>query len=165
MEVKENLVRTMKPGEMIKWAHSVVDTAENLLSGSSGLLGGCRFNCDTTASPTNLIFPIDTGEYLDFRQRQKQLIQQAVDVIYRCLQAYSTERMSLGKSVEKTLEVLSLCDIDDFKRCMQSQVWFSVIHAAIDEIEIIILNKLTTSTYTTITSSPPYDQNTRPPPH
>lgn len=122
---------------MIEWAHNVIDVAEDLLGDSRGLPGSYKFSCDTTALPVDFILPSDADEYLGSREHQKQLIHHAVGLIYRSLKWYSDERLLLSRSRGETLTTLSLCDIDDFKQCMTNQLWFSVVHAAIDEINII----------------------------
>lgn len=129
-------LRTTKPDRMIEWAHSVIDVAEDLLGDPRGLPANYKFNCDTTASPVDFILPNNTDEYLGSREHQKQLICHAVGVIYRSLKCYSDERILLSRSREETLAMLSLCDIDDFKQYMVNQLWFSVVHAAIDQINI-----------------------------
>lgn len=129
-------LRTTKPDRMIEWAHNVIDVAEDLLHDSRGLPQNYKFNCNITASATHFILPSNAGEYLGSRQHQEQLIHHAVNVIYRSLKCYSDERVLLSRSREETLAMLSLCDIDDFKQCMMNQLWFPVVHAAIDQINI-----------------------------
>lgn len=130
------LLKTVKPDRMIEWAHSVLDVAEDLVADPRGLPGSYKFKCDITAVPANFMLPKGAEAYLGSRQHQEELLQHAVNSIEKSLATYSDNRVSLGKSMKKPLTMLSLCDIDDFKRCMTNQLWFSVVHAAIDQISI-----------------------------
>jgi hypothetical protein len=131
------LLRTLKPDRLIEWAHNVLDMAEDLLVDQRGVPGGYRIKCDMGTLPTNFLLTQNFEGYIGSRQHQEDLISNAVETIAMCMRVYNSERTALSESINRALPTLSLVDVDDFKECMKKQVWFSVIHAGVDEINII----------------------------
>lgn len=129
-------LKTMRPEAMLEWAHNVIDAAEELMFDTKGVAKNYRFKCNKQAEPNTFICPRDDDNYIKSRQHNIDLITSAVDTIVTSLTVYNNDRVVLSAEIGERLNGFVQSDIDDFKQSMKSQFWFSVVHAAIDEINI-----------------------------
>lgn len=133
-----NELATLKPDRMLEWAHSVIDEVEDAVGGLGGVPIKYQLKCDITAKVSNFVMSPDASMEPNTAEYQQKLIRSAVGEIAAALNIYCINRGKLSVAVNRGLPTLSFENIRDFKHHMETQIWFSVVHAALDEINITL---------------------------
>lgn len=134
---RSTYLRTLKPDRMLEWAHSVIDIIEDVAGNPIGIPSRYEVKCDMTANVTGFIMPANVTISLRPNSYEQALISAAVREIEATLTLYCRNRKYRNRLDNDNVLILSESDIADFKRCMMGQIWFSVVHAALDEISIV----------------------------
>lgn len=129
-------LKRIRPDKMLEWAHSVIDVAEDLVYDKAGIPMRYRFKCDSIAVAVNPIISRNMETYLNSSDYHRDTLSGAIAAIHTCLSVYNENRNDMNINTNSNFNTLSQEDINSFKFHMDGQVWFSVVHAAIDEINI-----------------------------
>lgn len=138
--VTDEYIRYVDPSDILEWAHKTIDLIEDELDNFTGIPLRFFITCTYEAKISGQIAPKNNLQYSRSRTFLRDLIKHSVSTISHAMITHSEDRRNTAHINSSNGMMLSINDIMCFKRDMDNQTKFSIIHAALDEISIISSN-------------------------
>ena len=136
IEIHDDRVKFIGPGDILDWGHNAIDLIQDLLDSPRGIPLKYFITCTYDAVFSDLIIPADSTEYLLSNKFKKDLIQQTISGISYGMIYYSSIRTEWTRANTLYSLTLSIHELDFFKENASKMRNFSTIHKLLSEIPI-----------------------------